>query len=193
MAEPYEISENMVIDRKNLDKLVEETVKVLPESVEAAFEYCQIADINRKKQKARKAIDWAILAAAGSAPIPIPLGHAAAVVAIQGAMVVKINQALGFKMSESDGKEIFTGVSGIIISTVAGKAIFAEIVKTIPGLGTVAGAVIGGSVAAGITNMFGNLYLDVVSSSIDKRRQYAKYIRACGTLKTNIFSEKFLL
>jgi uncharacterized protein (DUF697 family)/GTP-binding protein EngB required for normal cell division len=153
---------------KNLDVLVAITADALPDSLAAAFEYAQKADLNRKIAKAKSFINWGCLAAGGAAAIPIPFAHSAAIIPIQAAMVIKMNHALGFDISKDDAKQLVLGIAGILGATVGGQVLFAELIKLVPGAGSLAGAVVGGTVAVTITKMFGHLYLDVISDFVRK-------------------------
>jgi uncharacterized protein (DUF697 family)/GTP-binding protein EngB required for normal cell division len=173
-----------------LAELVAKTSELMPESVRSAFEYAQVADWQRKIDRAREAINWAALAAAGSAPIPIPFGHSAALVGIQAIMMAKINHSLGVEIDAADGKHIAVGMFGVIAATQGGKLLFAEGIKFLPFFGSAAGTVVGGVVGVTITKVFGEIYLSVVSEIMKKGDVFPESDALIEMLKQAFFIKK---
>ncbi|MGT2802917.1 Uncharacterized conserved protein, DUF697 family [Streptococcus henryi] len=104
------------------------------------------------KTKAQAAVHTASAAAGTVALSPIPFSDAILLVPIQTTMVTAIYKAYGQNISEGV-------VSGVIKSTFAtnlGRTAASNLLKLIPGAGTVAGAVIGSSVAIAFTEAIGN-------------------------------------
>ncbi len=175
---------------ENLDVLVNETLRLLPDSRKKAFDYCQKADWDRKLRSAKAAVNWAVGAAAAAAPIPIPGGHAIALIAIETALLLRINFALGVSMEETEGKTVILGMMGIVAATAGGKMAFAELIKIIPGVGTLTGILIGGAVAVTITKMLGALYIDVVADLVKKGEGLPKADILINLLKTAFEARK---
>jgi uncharacterized protein (DUF697 family) len=141
---------------------------VVPEAQQAAFDFCQKASWDRKIRKAQEGINWAVAATGGAAAIPLPGGHTAALIAIEAGMLLRINKALGLTLEEGKGKDIVMGVMGIVGATVGGKMLFAEALKFVPAVGTIGGALVGGTVAVFVSKVLGELYLEVVSELAKK-------------------------
>jgi predicted GTPase/uncharacterized protein (DUF697 family) len=175
---------------ENLDALVNETLRVLPEARQKAFEYCQKADWKRKIKHATTAVNVACVAAGATAPIPIPGGHSAALIVIDTAMLLQINAALGVSTEEQEGKSVAVGLLGIVGASVGGKMAFAELIKFIPGIGSVGGAVIGAAVAVPVTKMLGTLYIDVVSELVKQGEHLPKADALIGLLKAAFEARK---
>ncbi|WP_172187891.1 DUF697 domain-containing protein [Lentilactobacillus kribbianus] len=103
------------------------------------------------KKEAQVAIHSAATAAAAVAVTPIPFADAALLIPIQTVMIAKIYHAYGERISEG-------AIKGALSATTAssiGKGIVGNVFKLIPGLGTVAGAVLTGSTAVAITEGLG--------------------------------------
>jgi predicted GTPase/uncharacterized protein (DUF697 family) len=179
-----------VYEAENLELLVDKTLEILPEARKSAFEYCQKAAWDRKLVAANSAVNWACVAGAAAAPIPIPGGHAAAMIAIETAMLLRINYALGVSIDETEGKTIILGIMGVVASTVGGKMLFAEAMKFIPGIGSVAGALVGGTVAVTITKILGALYIDVVGDLVKSGSNLPKADILIGLLKAAFEARK---
>lgn len=97
------------------------------------------------------AIHTAAVAAAGVSASPIPFSDSALLVPIQISMITAIYKAYGQDISEGF-------ISGAVKSTMAstlGKGVAGNLLKFIPGIGTVAGGLINGSVAVAFTEAIG--------------------------------------
>ncbi len=103
------------------------------------------------KKEAQVAIHSAATAAAAVAVTPIPFADAALLIPIQTVMIAKIYHAYGERISEGTIKGALSATTASSI----GKGIVGNVFKLIPGLGTVAGAVLTGSTAVAITEGLG--------------------------------------
>lgn len=108
------------------------------------------------KKRCHKTIHSASSAAAAAGAIPIPVSDALPITAAQIAMVISLGKVFGMTLSKSTADL----VTKLVITQQAGRAIAANILKAIPGAGTVAGCVIGGSTAAALTEALGWLVAD---------------------------------
>jgi uncharacterized protein (DUF697 family) len=150
-----------LIPQFGLGTLLDVTLEVIPEAVKASVEFAQIAVIERKITAARNIVNWSAGTGVATAfPLSIiPFAHSALLVPLQINMIVQINKALGIEMTEEDSKSLMVGLSGVIAATVGGKAIFVELIKIIPGAGTVVGMIIGASVAGTVVKALGEVYI----------------------------------
>lgn len=133
-------------------------LRVIMECLEAF----QKASIGNLPKKIQSDIKGHACIAAGSALIPIPGVSAAASVANIWAMYATINSDIGIKFSENILKSVASGVvanlGGYITLLTVG-----ELLKFIPGVGSFAGAAIGGGVAYAITLTSAYVYLKAIT------------------------------
>ncbi|MCI9530449.1 MAG: GTP-binding protein [Lachnospiraceae bacterium] len=108
------------------------------------------------KKKCQVAIHSATAAAAAAGAIPIPMSDAIPITAAQIGMVVALGRAFDITLSESAAKSII----GVGITQQAGRAIASNILKAIPGVGTIAGGFVGASTAAALTEALGWVIAD---------------------------------
>lgn len=141
-------------EQYGLDQLREQIVDRLPEAAQnMAARVLFTEDLKRKR-----AVNeiWACAAAAGlAAATPIPIADAAVITTIQAGMIVRIAYLYGMKL---DVKQAI-GILGPAIGLFAGRMGFQSLVKLIPGLGSVVGAMIGTTIAATTTWAIGMTYL----------------------------------
>lgn len=157
-----ELDGGIILPSMGLDDLVEVTKQVVPEGVKRAFTAAQKVDIELKKTKSHAIVIGSALSAAGIGAAPIPFADAVMIVPIQVAMLAGISATFGLSIDES----FFYTTIGSIISgvggTLAGKAIVANLLKMIPGAGSVAGGAISGATAALLTTTIGDTYITVL-------------------------------
>lgn len=101
--------------------------------------------------KALKAIHMAAIAAAGVAASPIPFTDATLLVPIQSTMIAAIYRAYGNRISDGAIKGVLTAVA----TTSVARSVAGNIIKIIPGIGTVVGATMNASVAVAFTELMG--------------------------------------
>ncbi len=178
MAEP-KITRAGTIPPEGLKELVDRTIALIPESQETAFIYCQRADWNRKTAKAKEVINWAAGVAAGAPWIPIPGGGAAALSALQVAMIVKINHAVGIDYKSSKIAHLISGM----LPALGGRVAVTEALKLFPGVGTIAAGLIGSAAAVSFTKATGELYLNVARGFAQKNEKMPDVDELLATLK----------
>ena len=153
--------EEIVLPPKGLNDLVELTMQVLPEGRKRAFAAAQKVDIEQKRQQSLNIVISSAASAATMAAIPIPFYDAIAIVPIQIAMLAGISTTFGLSFNESFFNSI---LAGIITGggTMTKQSIVSGIIKFIPGVGSIAGAVISSSTAFALTFAFGRAYIDTL-------------------------------
>lgn len=138
-----------------LNDLIEWTYNNMADSVKWAFLRSQKANLELTKQEVNKAIRNHALASFGIGFSPIPFTDGPILLANQGVMISRILNKYGL-----DGLfahiETLIGALGIgqLVSQL-GRYVVAQIVKFIPGIGTIAGGLINGTVATAITVSLG--------------------------------------
>lgn len=108
------------------------------------------------EKKCHVAIHTATVAATTAGTFPIPMSDAVPISIAQVAMVVSLGKAYGISLSESVAKSIIN----VTIAQQAGRAIFTNVLKAIPGAGTVIGGIVGGLTAAVLTETLGWIVAD---------------------------------
>ena len=103
------------------------------------------------EKKCHIAIHSATTAAAAAGAIPIPMSDAIPITAAQVAMIISLGKVFGISLSQSAAKSI----ASVVVTQQAGHAIFANILKCIPG-----GAVVGATTAATLTEALGWIVAD---------------------------------
>jgi len=146
-----------------VDLLVNRSYELLPDSVQKTFAAYQKAVIELKVIQARKAgLAYAGAVAAASLQ-PLPIADAPIMVGIQIAMMANITALFGVDPKQLDIKSTVAGLGGPFAAAVAGRTLV-SLLKTIPGVGTVAGGVINATTGAALTLGIANIYIGVLSS-----------------------------
>lgn len=108
------------------------------------------------ERKCHLAIHSAATAAAAAGAIPIPMSDAIPITAAQIGMIISIGKVFDITLSQAAAKSI----AGVALAQQAGRAIASNIIKAVPGLGTIFGCVIGASTAATLTEALGWIVAD---------------------------------
>ena len=163
MADSYKISEDVVIEEYGLKELIAKTLDVIPEEAERAFNNAQHADIIRKAQSAKVWAKRYTKTAFGIGFSPVPMSDAALLVPMQVTLIAHITAIFGISLDKSTIVSLVAGLLGTTGATTAGRAIVSNIVKLIPGLGTVAGGFISGGTAAALTSALAISYIEILT------------------------------
>lgn len=175
LAQPYEdIDEDddeedvIVIPSYGLKNLVELTYQVLPDGVKRGFNNAQKVNIEQKVKEARK---WMLGYIAGCGAIglsPIPFSDAPLLASAQLGMIAHITTIFGLPVDKALLTSIISAIGGISGATLTGKTLVSNLLKFIPGAGTVAGAAISASVAATVTTALGLAYINVLKYILEE-------------------------
>jgi uncharacterized protein (DUF697 family)/GTP-binding protein EngB required for normal cell division len=145
-----------------LGNLVEQTLRLLPEANKAAMAAAQRVILQPKMDHARVAVKAACKAAATIAMNPIPFSDAALLAPVQIGMIVAITRRMGVELSEEAWKALVAGVAGPLLAMIAGRMLagaVGNLLKAIPGVGSLAGGSLNAAVAYGLTKALGEAYL----------------------------------
>ncbi|MDO5501265.1 MAG: DUF697 domain-containing protein [Propionibacteriaceae bacterium] len=137
--------------------LMRATFQVAPEAVHGALAAAQKVDVAAKGREAKKAIATGAAAAAAAAATPIPFSDAAMLVPIQLSMMARIAHLYGIRFDRA----AMMAVASTSAATIGGRAAFTNLIKLIPGAGTVAGGVVSAGVATSFTYAIGQAWLVV--------------------------------
>ena len=116
-----------------------------------------------KKRYAQAAIATATAAAAGAGAVPIPFSDCALLIPTQLTMIVSITVIFGFDVNKSILTAFLSATLGTGGATLLGRTVVANIVKLIPGIGSVAGGVISAGTAGVITAALGEAYIGIMT------------------------------
>lgn len=176
-SEEYEIDDDYSIPVKGLDDLYEETVKRFPDgskSAKNAFIKAQRVKSKERlgamKSGSRSVVHFASVAAGTVGASPIPGSDAPLIAAVQSAMIYKINLEFDVDSENAQMTSVLTGIMGVTALAQVGKAVVANALKFIPGIGTLAGGAISSATAIAITEAVGHAYISVMERfyEIDK-------------------------
>ena len=163
LAADYEINEDYTAPAYGLDNLIQIMGEALPDELIETLSYLQIVNLEEKKKHARKAVATAAIAAAGEGAAPIPFSDSFLLVPTQLGMIVSITVIFGFDINKSILIALLSSTLGSGGATLLGKTVVTNLVKVIPGIGSVAGGVISASTASVITAALGEAYIQVLS------------------------------
>ncbi len=137
--------------------VLQATFHVAPEAVHGALAAAQTIDLEAKVRQAQKHIGATVAAAGAAAAVPIPFSSAAVLVPLQLGMMGRIAQLY----SISFDKAALLAIASTSVATSLGRQAVTNLLKLIPGAGSVAGGVINASVASGFTLAMGQAWLVV--------------------------------
>lgn len=161
LAEPI-ITDYAEIPRNGLQELVEKTYEVLPEGIRLAFNNAQKVDIKRKCDEAAKWAVGYIGTSFGVGFTPIPFADSSILIPEQVGMLAHITSIFGVKIDKGLLTAIVSGVGGIAGATIVGKTVVSNLLKFIPGAGTVLGGIISGTTASVLTTALAFSYIEVM-------------------------------
>lgn len=151
--------------RLGLKDLIEWSANAIEnEDLRAKFIASQMADLEQKRSFAGKIIATATAAAAGIGAAPIPFSDAALLVPVQVAMISKIIDGYGV----SSLAHISEAVIGDVIISNLGKSIVSNLLKVIPGIGTLVGGMISAGVASAVTGAIGLAVSEICYNNVKK-------------------------
>lgn len=162
LAEDYEIDEDYVAKSYGLDVLIKVMGEALPEELMDTLQNVQIASLEEKKRHAQAAVATASLAAAGEGAAPIPFSDCALLIPTQLGMIASITVIFGFDVNKSIITALFSSTIGAGGATLLGKTVVSNLLKFIPGAGTVTGGAISAGTAGVITAALGEAYIGVM-------------------------------
>ncbi len=154
MAEPDDFNGHPA---HGLMELLDATFRGAPDGVEQAITAAQRIDLGRKRKQSRSTIDGASAAAAAAGATPIPFSDAAILIPIQIGMMAAVANIYGIGMERAT----MASVAATAAATTAGRTIVTNLIKFVPGVGSVVGGTINAGVASAITYAMGNAWVVV--------------------------------
>ena len=121
----------------------------------------QELEYKKMLEKADNVVLGFVTTTTATGAIPIPFADAPLLIGQQVAMMVAINAIFDFDISKDALKSLATAALGVGGVTVMGKTIASNLLKLIPGAGSVAGGAISASTAGILTLALGKSYIQV--------------------------------
>lgn len=160
LAQDFVFDESLPpIKAYGLDALLAVMTEVLPEELQDTLQSVQIASLKAKKKRAQFAVATATATAFGEGFAPIPFADSALLIPTQVAMIASITAIYGLDINKSIITAFVSSALGTGGATIAGKTIAANLLKLVPGAGTILGGTISGATAGIITTALGEAYI----------------------------------
>lgn len=166
---------NISIPVSGLDDLVDISFKALPESksrARQALKKAQMVKMEERleamKDSAKLIVHTSSVAAGVVGATPVPGSDAPLIAGVQSTMIYKINSEFELDITTSASASIISGILGVTAVAQVGKTIVSNVLKFIPGVGSVVGGAISAATAVGLTEAIGHAYIQVLASYYDK-------------------------
>ncbi len=112
-------------------------------------------------EKANNIVLGFVASTTATGAVPIPFADAPLLIGQQVAMMIAINSVFEFDIERDALTSLATAAIGVGGATVIGKTVASNLLKLIPGVGTVAGGAISAGTAGVITLALGKAYIEV--------------------------------
>ncbi|MCQ2946127.1 hypothetical protein JT108_03625 [Helicobacter pylori] len=186
----YLSDDDKEIPIKGLEELVDETKKCLQDAMRNHFLRVQKANIQERKQamiaKSKKIIHVASGLAGTAGVSPIPFSDMPLIAGVQTGMIYEMNDAFEVSLRKSAAPTFITGILGVTAIGQGARA-FVNMIKFVPGLGSVAGV----ATAAAITEGIGFAYLKVLEKCFNDETGEVNLPDEVGMI-TSLFKENYL-
>lgn len=163
LSKEMRLSSSLVIKPQGLKELVQKTVSLIPEETRNSFINAQHADIDLKVKRARSWAKKYIATTFGVGFVPIPFSDASVLVPMQVAMLAHITAIFGLSLDKTRLTSIVAAVGGTGGATFLGRYIVSNVLKLIPGAGTIVGGLISGSTASILTTALAFSYIEMLA------------------------------
>jgi uncharacterized protein (DUF697 family)/predicted GTPase len=154
-----ELDEGQALQPFGLKDLVEVTMELVPEAHRAAFAAAQTIDLKHRVDQSHLIVNAAAVSAGAIGATPIPFSDALAIIPIQVGMLSGISATFGLDLNKNFLTTLLSGAAGGGFLAMAGRAIVGDLLKMIPGAGSVVGGLISGAVATTLTKAAGEAYI----------------------------------
>lgn len=113
-------------------------------------------------QKDGSVVSVAAAGAAATGAVPIPFSDASVLIPVQISMLAKITTIFGLPIEKGMIAAIVSSTIGTAGATILGKTVVSNLLRFIPGVGSVAGGFISGSTALALTVALGEAYISIM-------------------------------
>lgn len=118
-------------------------------------------EITELNEKAENAVAVAVAATAATGAIPIPFADAPLLIGEQVALMATICGIYGIDVGKDGLKMLATTVLGTSSATIVGKTIATNLIKLIPGPGSIVGGAVSAGTAGVVTLAMGKAFIEV--------------------------------
>lgn len=161
LSEAMELDDEIMIKSHGLERLVEATFESLPEVAQKAF-VNGVKSIDLKAKEAFKYVTGYVTGASIIGASPIPLSDAPLLATLQTAMLVHITLIFGLPFDKGFISSILSTITGAGGLSLLGRTIVSNLLKMIPGPGTIVGGFISATTAATLTLALGFAYIEAL-------------------------------
>lgn len=159
---PVLAKKNEFVDAYGLKTLVEKTGELLPEALQNSFANAQKPSFDLKRKQAAKVVRNSAAVNFGTGFVPIPLADAPLMMATESTMLAKITTIYDVDTDKFKVETALGAAMGILGAIAAGKSVSTSLFKLVPGVGTLVGGSISGTVGATITVTLGYAYMELM-------------------------------
>lgn len=191
LAQDYEIDDDYVAKAFGLDVLIRVMSEALPDELLDTLQNLQKVSLDEKTKRAQAAVATATAAAAAAGATPIPIADCAVLIPTQVAMIASIAVIFGIDINKTVLASFVSSVLGTGGATLLGKTVVSNLLKLIPGAGSVAGGAISGATAGLLTTALGETFI-LVMTQIYKGELTTKDLESSEGKKiiTSIFKDQ---
>ena len=162
LAQDMEFDEEYTARAYGLDTLIHVMSEALGEELQETLQNVQKVSLEAKKKYAHAAVAAAVTAAFGEGFAPVPFADAAMLIPTQVTMIASITAIFGLNISKSILTSFVSSALGAGGATILGRSITSNVLKLVPGVGTVAGGTISGATAGLVTTALGEAYIKLM-------------------------------
>lgn len=119
------------------------------------------------KERAKTIINRYTAGAGVVAATPIPFSDIALLLPTQCGMIVHISNIYGLDMSKETAMKLAGAFAAVIGVGFATRSIISNLLKFIPGIGTIAGGALNATMAVSVTKLMGEAYIAYLDDSFD--------------------------
>lgn len=154
-----------------LKELIRMTYSIVPENVKRAFINAQRVDIDKKAELARRWARRFVIETFAVGFIPIPFADAPIIATSQVTMIAKITAIFGLSYDKAMLSSVAGAMAGVGGAIVTGRTLSTNLMKLVPGAGTLTAGTISGATASAITSAMATVYINVLKEVA--RREYS--------------------
>ena len=162
LAQDMNFDDEYVAKAYGLETLIEVMSEALPKELQETLQNVQKASLKAKKKFSHGIVAASVAASFGEGFAPIPFSDAAVLIPTQVSMIAGITAVFGLEVNTTTLTAFVSSTIGSTGATVLGKTAAKQIIKLIPGAGTLIGGVISGTTAGVMTTALGESYIKVM-------------------------------
>ena len=178
LAQDKNIDDEYIAKAYGLETLIDVMSEALPDELQETLQNVQKASLDAKKKYSHGIVAASVATAFGEGFAPVPFSDAALLIPTQITMIAAITAVFGLEVNTTLLTAFVSSTIGSAGATVLGKTAAKQIIKLIPGAGTLVGGAISGSAAGLMTTALGEAYIKVMemifTGKMDKEDLYGE-------------------